>query len=91
MALSFIVILRLTAKQIQSFSYKKTVSLVEVHLIDIVFFIDRVALAKQGDNALGHGSVRPSICLSVRPSPLSRLNRKEQRRVIISPWSLSVC
>ncbi len=28
------------------------------------FFIDRVALAKQGDNALG--SVRPSVCPSVR-------------------------
>ncbi len=28
-------------------------------------FMDRVALAKQGDNALG-SSVRPSVCPSVR-------------------------
>ena len=45
--------------------------------LDAGFFIDRIALAKQGDNRIG--SVRPSVCLSVRPSvcqsTLSRLNR----------------
>ncbi len=35
--------------------------------------IDRVALAKKGDNALG--SVRPSVCPSVCPFTLSCLNR----------------
>ncbi len=35
-------------------------------------FIDRVALAKQGDNALG--SIRPSVRVSVRLRALSQLN-----------------
>ncbi len=38
----------------------------------LTIFIDRVALAKQGDNALG--SVRPSVCLSVCLCALSCLN-----------------
>ncbi len=45
----------------------------------IALIIDRVALAKQGDNRIG--SIHPSICLSVHPSvcvcllTLSHLNR----------------
>ncbi len=53
------------------------------------FFIDYGPLLlltwSKGDNVLG------SVCQSVRRSPLSRLNSKEQRRVIISPRCLSVC
>ncbi len=49
-----------------------------------LIFIDRKALAKQGDNSLGHvGSIRPSVhpsvllsvCVFVCLSALSQLNR----------------
>ena len=73
-------------------------------LVQNMVFIDRVALAKQGDN--GIGSVHPSVCPSVRLRALSCLNRLtydldlgarlcrvQQRaiRVITSPRCLSVC
>ncbi len=63
------------------------------HLLS--FFIDRVALAKQGDNRIG--SVRPYVRLGVPRAHYTTLSfepfdlRKEQRRVIISPRCLSVC
>ena len=38
----------------------------------IPIFIDRIALAKQGDNRIG--SVRPSVCLSVCPSVRPSVN-----------------
>ncbi len=50
-------------------------------------FIDCLALAKQGDNALGN--VLPSVRLSIRRSPLSW---KEQRREeSFSVWGVCLC
>ncbi len=44
--------------------------LLDIHIAQVCMFINRVALAKQGDNALG--SIRLSVylfvCLSVCPS-----------------------
>ncbi len=55
--------------------------------VSFVIIIDRVALAKQGDNALG--SVRPCVRVSVRLRALSQLNRLSnkshyQSKVIVS-------
>ena len=53
----------------------------QIILIEQHIFINRIALAKQGDNVLG--SFCPSVCPSVW--------NKEQRRVIISRGCLSLC